>query len=59
MGGRGTVAGAVIGAVLMESLANGMSLMNLPSSYQSIAVGLVLLFAVYVDVRGRGGRGDD
>jgi D-xylose transport system permease protein len=59
MGGRGTVAGAVIGAVLMESLANGMSLMNLPSSYQSIAVGLVLLFAVYIDVRGRGGRGDD
>jgi ABC-type xylose transport system permease subunit len=56
MGGRGTVAGAVIGALLMESLANGMSLMNLPSSYQSIAVGLVLLFAVYVDVRGRGGR---
>ena len=59
MGGRGTVAGAVIGAVLMESLANGMSLMNLPSSYQSIAVGLVLLFAVYIDVRGRGSRGDD
>ncbi|MET0744372.1 MAG: hypothetical protein ABWY78_13455 [Microvirga sp.] len=59
MGGRGTVAGAAIGALLMESLANGMSLMNLPSSYQSIAVGLVLLFAVYVDVRGRGSRGDD
>jgi ABC-type xylose transport system permease subunit len=59
MGGRGTVGGAVIGALLMESLANGMSLMNLPSSYQSIAVGLVLLLAVYVDVRGRGARGDD
>ena len=59
MGGRGTVAGAAIGALLMESLANGMSLMNLPSSYQSIAVGLVLLFAVYIDVRGRGSRGDD
>lgn len=56
MGGRGIVAGAVIGALLMESLANGMSLMNLPSSYQSIAVGLVLLVAVYVDVRGRGNR---
>ena len=59
MGGRGTVAGAAIGALLMESLANGMSLMNLPSSYQSIAVGLVLLFAVYIDVRGRGSRGND
>jgi D-xylose transport system permease protein len=54
LGGRGTVAGAVIGAVLMESLSNGMSLMNLPSAYQSITVGLVLLVAVYADLRGRG-----
>ena len=54
MGGRGTVAGAAIGALLMESLSNGMSLMNLPSAYQSITVGLVLLFAVYADLRGKG-----
>ncbi|MGH7068764.1 MAG: ABC transporter permease subunit, partial [Acetobacteraceae bacterium] len=54
LGGRGTIAGAFIGAVLMESLANGMSLMNLPSAYQLIAVGLVLLLAVYADIRGRG-----
>ena len=54
MGGRGTVAGAAIGALLMESLSNGMSLMNLPSSYQSITVGLVLLVAVYADLRGKG-----
>ncbi|NEI72575.1 sugar ABC transporter permease [Rhizobium lusitanum] len=54
LGGRGTVSGAVIGAVLMESLNNGMSLMNLSSAYQSIAVGLVLLVAVYADIRGRG-----
>ena len=54
MGGRGTVAGAALGALLMESLSNGMSLMNLPSAYQSITVGLVLLFAVYVDLRGKG-----
>ena len=56
MGGRGTVMGAALGAVLMESLANGMSLMNLPSAYQSITVGLVLLFAVYADMRSRGTR---
>ncbi len=54
LGGRGTIAGAFLGAVLMESLANGMSLMNLPSAYQLIAVGLVLLLAVYADIRGRG-----
>jgi len=56
LGGRGTVSGAIIGAVLMESLSNGMSLMNLPSAYQSIAVGLVLLLAVYADIRGRGAK---
>ena len=54
LGGRGTVAGAILGALLMESLSNGMSLMNLPSSYQSITVGLVLLAAVYTDIRSRG-----
>ena len=54
MGGRGTVAGAALGALLMESLSNGMSLMNLASAYQSITVGLVLLFAVYADLRGKG-----
>ena len=56
LGGRGTVSGAIIGAILMESLSNGMSLMNLPSAYQSIAVGLVLLLAVYADLRGRGAK---
>jgi D-xylose transport system permease protein len=56
LGGRGTVGGAVIGAILMESLSNGMSLMNFPSAFQAIAVGLVLLVAVYADIRGRGRR---
>ncbi len=58
LGGRGTIAGAFVGAVLMESLANGMSLMNLPSAYQLIAVGLVLLLAVYADIYGRGRTAD-
>ena len=57
MGGRGTVVGAALGALLMESLSNGMSLMNLPSAYQPITVGLVLLFAVYADMRSRGRAG--
>ena len=53
LGGVGTVAGAIMGALLMESLNNGMSLMNLPSYWQQIAVGFVLLVAVYLDVRSR------
>jgi D-xylose transport system permease protein len=55
LGGVGTVAGAVIGALLMESLNNGMSLMNLPSYWQQITVGGVLLLAVFFDLRGRRG----
>jgi len=56
LGGRGTVAGAILGVVLMESLNNGMSLLNLQSAYQSITVGLVLLIAVFIDIRSRGLR---
>lgn len=56
LGGIGTVAGALMGAVLMESLNNGMSLMNLPTYWQQISVGLVLLVAVYIDLRSRRGR---
>jgi ABC-type xylose transport system permease subunit len=59
LGGRGTVVGAILGALLMESLSNGMSLMNLPSAYQAITVGLVLLLAVYADIRSRGSSAFD
>ncbi len=55
-GGRGTVIGAVLGALLMESLNNGMSLMNFPASYQLVTLGAVLLLAVYVDVYTRRAR---
>ena len=55
-GGRGTVIGAVLGALLMESLNNGMSLMNFPASYQLVTLGAVLLLAVYIDVRTRRAR---
>jgi len=54
LGGIGRVQGAVLGALLMETLNNGMSLMNLPSYYQQITIGFVLLIAVYLDIRTRG-----
>jgi D-xylose transport system permease protein len=56
-GGSGTVPGVLLGALLMQSLSNGLSLMNVPSSYQNITSGLVLILAVYLDVVSkRGGR---
>lgn len=52
-GGQGTVFGALIGALIMASLNNGMSILNIPSAAQYILKGLVLLIAVYFDIRGR------
>jgi D-xylose transport system permease protein len=48
-GGRGRVLGALVGALLMGSLNNGMSLMNVPTFYQDTARGVVLLLAVAID----------
>ena len=48
-GGRGRVIGALLGALLMGSLNNGMSLMNVPTFYQDTARGVVLLLAVAID----------
>ena len=49
-GGTGTVGGAVIGAVFMGVLNNGMSLLNVDANWQKAVKGLVLLAAVIFDV---------
>ena len=53
MGGEGSVFGAIIGAFIMASIDNGMSIMNLPPEVQYIAKGMVLLLAVWLDVSTR------
>ncbi|MDL1949721.1 sugar ABC transporter permease, partial [Acidobacteria bacterium ACD] len=53
MGGEGTVTGAVVGALIMASLDNGMSLLNLDVTFQYVVKGLVLLLAVWVDMATR------
>ncbi|MCX6119148.1 MAG: sugar ABC transporter permease [Proteobacteria bacterium] len=50
MGGKGTIYGAILGALVMESLNNGMSLANLESFWQYIVKGVVLVAAVWLDV---------
>lgn len=49
-GGFGTIYGAVIGAVIMQSLQSGMASVGVDAPLQSIVVGLVLVFAVWVDI---------
>ena len=53
MGGEGTVLGALIGALVMASLDNGMSLLNLDITWQYVIKGLILLLAVWVDMAQR------
>ena len=48
-GGVGTISGALLGALVMQSLQSGMVLMGLDSPLQSIVVGAVLVFAVWLD----------
>ena len=48
-GGVGTIYGAMLGALLMQSIISGMALLNLPAAFQNIVVGTVLVIAVYLD----------
>ena len=49
-GGTGTVSGAVIGAIFMGVLNNGMSILGVDANWQRAVKGLVLLMAVLFDV---------
>jgi len=53
MGGSGTIIGAIIGAMVMTSLDNGMSLMGLETFWQYIVKGSILVLAVWVDISSR------
>ena len=55
-GGIGTIAGAVLGAVIMQSLRSGMVLLKIDSPSQDIVVGVVLVTAVSIDSTLRLGR---
>jgi D-xylose transport system permease protein len=51
LGGEGTVFGAVVGALIMQSLSNGLQMMNVNSNYQYLIKGLVLILAVFADIQ--------
>ncbi len=53
MGGRGTIFGACLGALIMASLDNGMSLLNVRDFMQDIVKGSILVAAVGLDMFGR------
>jgi D-xylose transport system permease protein len=50
MGGVGSVGGAIVGALVMASLDNGMSMLNIETFWQYIVKGSILVLAVWVDI---------
>ncbi|ACL71014.1 ABC transporter permease [Halothermothrix orenii] len=55
-GGYGTIFGTLIGAIIIGVINNGMNLVSVPYFYQLIVKGLVILVAVYIDVRNKSNR---
>src|SRR5688500_9440377 len=50
LGGRGTVANALVGALMLGVIRNGMNLLNVDAVLQPIVIGVVIVIAVESDV---------
>ena len=50
LGGLGSIPGAVIGALIISVLNNGLQIMSIPQEWQNVILGLVILVAVYADM---------
>ena len=49
-GGKGSVVGTVIGALIISVLNNGLQIMSIPQEWQNVVLGVVILVAVYADM---------
>jgi D-xylose transport system permease protein len=49
-GGLGTIYGAILGALIMQSLQSGMAMVGVDAPFQNIVVGVVLVLAVLIDI---------
>lgn len=49
-GGMGTIHGAILGALIMQSLQSGMAMVGVDAPLQNIVVGIVLVAAVLIDI---------
>ena len=55
-GGRASIFGAVIGAVTIQTIFNGLTVMGVQDQWQKVVLGAVVLLAVFVDIIRRGGK---
>src|SRR6201997_4208027 len=49
VGGKGSALGAVLGAVILQMISNGLVILNIPQNYSQIVIGLVVIAAVLFD----------
>jgi ribose transport system permease protein len=49
-GGRGTVLGTLIGALIMSVLANGLRILSVAQEWQTVVTGAIIILAVYADM---------
>lgn len=49
-GGRGTIIGTLIGALIMAVLTNGLRVLSVAQEWQTVATGAIIILAVYADI---------
>jgi ribose/xylose/arabinose/galactoside ABC-type transport system permease subunit len=49
VGGKGTALGALLGAIILQMITNGLVILNIPQNYSQIVIGLVVIAAVLFD----------
>ncbi len=56
MGGKGSIIGTILGAIVLGAMRNGLTLLNVQAFYQLLATGIIIILAMLVDrmARGRG-----
>ena len=52
-GGMGKLSGTIIGALMIQVISNGLDMINVPSYWQQIVKGSIIILAVYIDMRSR------
>jgi ribose transport system permease protein len=54
MGGKGSILGTLLGAIILGAMRNGLTLLNVQAFYQLLATGLIILVAMLIDRATRG-----
>ncbi len=52
-GGKGSMKGAILGAFIMSILTNGLRLLSIPTEWQKVLTGLIIIIAVFLDMTGK------